>query len=419
MKYFLPILSRYSAVLVQFLVAALVTNNLPISEAGVYFLVTGMILSSYFVVGFGLPDGAVRIVPPLLEEGRTQEANTILGATLTLGLISSVLGAFVFGAAWGWVRGTPEFGLISGLWWFGYGLMFVGSQILIALGNIRLGTFAFYSAINFCLLIVVGPLAFFSENLSLELITTGASAASVFAAGCITFSVVSKGVRPNFDFLIAQTSCKTGGTMAAVRVAQAVMIWSPVWLAGLLSGPQAAAHIGLASRLTSTIAAVLAVVRFSIRPELARHAAAGRWCQIKATASTIAFWTTMLAFVALVLDFLIGRIIIEWIFGESYGPVYALVAVFLIGTLGESMGGPVDEVLKMDGQALPVFQIQLFCLAIGGFVQLVGGWSFGVFGISGGYAMTFLGFYGALIIYLWYKRGIWVYPRPPLRKEVA
>lgn len=427
MRFLLPVLSRYSAIVVQFLIAALVTNRLPVDGAGQYFTIAGLVLSSYFLAGLGLPDGLVRTVPPLLERGEAAAATRLVRAAFATGLMSALVLSALFGLAI-WLGGAAaKIAFGAAVWWLGYGTMFVGAQGLVAAGWVKAGAFAFYSAINLALLVSLVPAVLLSSEPTILLFVTVSGAAALLS-GAVIGGGLWRVTRPDAEdsigddatgaiWPVLQSSWPAGAAMAAGRVVQAVLIWSPVWIAGWVAGSEAAAFMGLSGRLMSAIAAVLAVVRFSIRPELARHAAAERWSEIQAVASGIAFWATALALVAIIGDLSVGRPLIVLVFGEPYGAVFLVLAISLGATLGESFGGPVDEVLKMSGAARQVLFSQTVWLVIGLGVQAGAGAVFGTLGIAAGYAATIAGLYGSLILLLWRKRGILIAPRWPIRKE--
>jgi O-antigen/teichoic acid export membrane protein len=422
MHFLAPVLSRYASIFVQFALAAVVTNSLSLHDAGLYFTISGLILTTYFISGFGLPDGAVKTVPVLIENGAIKRAAAVLCQTHFIGISSAIVIAILFGFVCFSFTGSAEIGLFSGVWWLGYGSVFVGAQILVAQGSIRFGAFAFYSAVNCGIIIFLLPIVMLFKVVTFEVILLGSCSAAMLAALVVVLVVGQNGawprrpVRRGVSDLVA--AWQQGVAISAARVLQAMIIWSPVWIAQVFVSPEDAALLGLASRLTAAVAAVLAAVRFSIRPDLARLSAKNKWHQICTVASNIAFWTTALAVLAIVGDILVGRILISVFFGDRYVIAQILVAIMLLGTLGESIGGPVDEVLKMAGMASFVFFAQATTLILGIALQVAGGIIFGSSGIALAYAVMVSGFYFVLIWKLHARHGIFVIARIPWGRTI-
>lgn len=421
MRFFIPILSRYGAILIQFLLVALITQRLSLDEAGVYFLLFGAVLTSYFMAGFGLPDGCVKAFPAWQENHPREAAPLALRATLVIGWSSSLGLACLFAAgSFLWLgaelpTGSGAIALWAGLWWLAYGCIFVSAQVLIAAGQIKTGAFAFYAAINFAALFLVVPLLFLISHPSLEFVIAAMAGTSALAS--LGIALWTWGHCPATGPWRACPSLrqawKTGAAIAIGRVLQAALIWTPVWIAGGLLGETAAAQMGLGLRLVSAVGAVLATIRFSIRPELARHVVADRWPQIRALCGDIAFWVSLLAIGALIASLVLGPWLIPLIFGAGYQDVWLLVALLLLGVFGESMAGPIDEVLKMSGAAARVSWAQALALGLGCLLQLAGAAAFGLAGIALGYGLTFMALYAGLIGWLRACRGVVIFAHPP------
>jgi len=418
MRFIVPILSRYGAIAVQFLIVAMITNSLSMRDTGIYFSIFGLILTTNFASGLGLPDGLVRACPPVAESNNRELVVTLLSSGLTIGFASIAGLSLAFGLFSAGMFGHYSLILPVSVWWASYGVTFLMSQTLVAAGYTRLGTFVFYSAINCGLLLVLLPYLALSSTppLGHVLYVTMAGAAIAAFVSC-TFVIVNvaRPNRPQYSTEL-RAAWTTGLLIALGRIVQAAIIWSPVWVAGVIVDAPGAALIGLATRLVSAVAAVIAAIRFSIRPDLARDAAAGRWTKIEEIASRIAFWASLLALAAIGGTLLLGKPIITIVFGQTYQEAYVLVALFLLGTLGESIGGPVDEILKMSGRAKTVLTFQIFIVAIGLILQSFAATWFGLPGVAIGYAACLAALYAMQIIYLKKSVGIFVFPRIPRRQ---
>ena len=202
-----------------------------------------------------------------------------------------------------------------------------------------------------------------------------------------------------------------GATIALGRVVQASLIWLPVWVAGIALSLEDVSLIGLSTRLVSAVAAVVAAVKFSIRPQLAALAATGDWLGIRAVASRIALYTSTLAVFAVLFFLLLGDAAVEIVFGDGYDRIGLIIALLLIGTIGESMAGPVDEILKMSGSAGIVLTVQLLLLPISAGLELIMAFLLGVEGLAIAYGVTFGFMYMSLWAHIIRKHRVVIAPR--------
>ncbi|MGH2549839.1 MAG: lipopolysaccharide biosynthesis protein [Thermomicrobiales bacterium] len=410
-KYVIPITTRYASVLVQFAVVAVVTHALSRGDAGRYFVVMGLVLATYFVAGFGLPDGVVRFAPALAATDLVAQADSLLRRGFRFSIATVPIGAVAGGVIVALYVGFNYSALLAALWWASYGTIFVSAQMVVAAGKSELGTAMFYSAANTGQLVLTVPSIVLGrlDDLATVLAATVAGT-SVAAAVCLVIAVRNCGPSSGVGQPLG-AAWRQGAVIATGRVIQSCFLWSPVWVVGIVLGPSDAALVGLASRLVSAVAAVLAAVRFSIRPRLARDAAQGNWQAIQRHSSQIALFTTGLAVFAMLVSATVGDELITLVFGSDYRGAALIVTLMLIGTLGESFGGPVDEVLKMAGHARAVVGVQIVVMTAGFGLQILAARAAGVTGLVTVYGLMFVIMYLALIGYLWKLQRILIVPR--------
>ncbi|MFI2838565.1 lipopolysaccharide biosynthesis protein [Mycolicibacterium sp. PDY-3] len=396
----------------QFAVVAVVTRALDAPNAGDYFVVMGVVLATYFAAGLGLPDGVVRAAPAITAQGMNSRAQSLLNQSMKYSLAAVPIGAGFAGTAIAFYVGDTYVGLATGAWWASYGSIFVCAQTLVASGRGELGTAVFYSAANVGQILVTVPLILVAELHSLVAVLMATAAGTALAAVACLVVTARLCIRHGAVSTPLAATWKQGCTIAFGRIVQAGLIWSPVFVASFVLTPSDTAHIGLAVRLVSAVAAVIAAIRFSIRPSLARDAALGRWADIARKSSKIAFATTSLALVAIAAAATVGPYAVSIIFGNSFREAATVTAIMLIGTLGESIGGPVDEVLRMAGQTTEVLVVQLLAFTVGIGAQFILGSQLGMFALVSCYSTTFVGLYVWFVIRLRLLHGIWIVPRP-------
>lgn len=340
---------RYSSILVQFVLVAFVTHRMDKEQAGWYFMLLGLILSTYFLFGFGIPDGLVCRLCNDREATIGKMAALVRdGYWRSLWLSAPAL---LVGACVGWLTCGPELSLASVVWWLAYASLFYCSQCMVATGRKAEGAFFFYSAASLSTGIVVLPFLWFaSEPQLLDLVL----ATLVGIVPCALIAIARlllrfHGQRPDSPVPFDPAILQTGLPICLSRVVQTMLYWLPVWVVGFRLSPGEAGDFAVASRLAIAANAFIAAIRFIVRPQLAGAADEDRKQSIEALSRVVATLASVFVLCVLVGNVLVGEAVIRMVFGSEYSAAAFLFSCLLVGTLGECVGGPVDEVLKMSG----------------------------------------------------------------------
>jgi O-antigen/teichoic acid export membrane protein len=412
MRYVSAVGSRYGALAVQFLIVILVANRLTQSEAGLYFVAFGLVATFFSLCGLGLPDGLVISIGKDISDRKTEAIQDALRRSLLLGLGSGLL-MFGVGAIGAIALGQGvEYSLMTAIWGIMYGMVFVASQGLIALRCAAMGTFFFYSATNLGFLFTSVPYLLLSESPTLSGLMRITIFAATLAAVSATIAVLRKArPYPGKDRATLAAPMRSGAVIAVSRMFQAMIYWVPIWITTFMLDASQAAVIATAGRLLIAVSAVIAALRFSVRPTIVAAAAAGDWAGIERLGRRIALGTTLFTLAAIIGLFLTGQPFLDFLLGPEYAAAWGILLVLLVGALGEAIGGPVDEVLKMTGQSRIVFTglvvTVLLEVALGLALS-----PFGVIAVAWSQAIAFVGMYAFQILALKRRRGILIAPLP-------
>lgn len=405
---------RYFSIGLQFAIIVLVTRYLPPAGTGSYLLIYGLMTSTYYLAGAGLPDGIVKSIAAARASGNLAPVRFLVWcSSIAGGLISlaTASAGAIIGILFGFM---PEQTIAAALWWFSYGAVFHCAQCLLAVGRPSLGSFFFYPAAN--LFQAVFLAVYLGLNPAADV--DGVIAASVLSAMCCALAAAGFVVRALKPFPTSPASAplwpafSLGGIICVSRVLQSALYWIPVWITGWMQGPAAAGLIAVASRLAVAVASVMAAIRFTIKPEIVSAATRGDWKGIERMGRNIASAATLAALAALIASLVIGEPVIAMAFGDTYAPAALLLSILLVGTIGECFGGPVDEVLRMTDRS----HIVLALLAVMTVVE-----SLLIFLLGGepafsaaSQSVVFVAMYLVLIVYVRAKNGILIVPYPHL-----
>ena len=405
------LLSRYGALAAQFLIVVLVARGLPKADAGAYLLIFGAVTTTSVFAGFGTPDGLVKAIPELLSQGASAAARAAVVRSAWFTAWTS-LGLVALGMAAALLQGVaPAIVISAGLWWLAYAAVFFCGQTLVALRHEAKGAFVFYALNNLLLLVTTAPFLLLARHADV----VGALHASVAAGAIAALTGVvfvrralrALGTEGTGDTRIATQ--RLGLLIAVARVLQSMLYWVPAWAVAAASGPADAAIMGAAGRLLIAATAVIAVFRFTIRGRIVAAGARGDTAAITRMARASATIATLVALAALALVLAVGEPAIGLLFGSGFREAAPVLAILLIGAIGESVGGPVDEVLKYQGQARAV----LYGLIVAVAAEVLLAWLLAPYGAqaaAAAQAIAFCGMYAFQIVYCRRKLGILILP---------
>jgi O-antigen/teichoic acid export membrane protein len=407
------IVTRYAAIVIQFGLTILITQRTDNAVAGQYFIVFGWVTSTSFLAGLGLPDGLVREVSHVQGIGEHRLVRPIVrAAAIGFAAITFALALAGMSAAV-WLGVAPEMaGLVLG-WWLCYATTFFCAQALVALQRPEQASFFFYTAPTLALLLSLGPFLLLVVRPSIEamlsVILLGAVPFAALAIGALILRLargewargqpVPRGAVRNMMTL--------GMRIAAARVAQTALFWIPTWTAGANLSTVAASIIGLSGRLNNALAAIMASIRFVVRPGIVDAAARDDWAGIERNARLISSLVVPAIALSLIAYLIVGYWLIVFLFGANYGAAYPVLAILIVGTLAEGVGGVVDEILKMTGSATFVLALLVAVVAC----EAAAAWLVrDVLSLAAIQAGAIILLYAAQLAFFRKTRGVWLLP---------
>ena len=155
--------------------------------------------------------------------------------------------------------------------------------------------------------------------------------------------------------------------------------------------------------------AVVAAFRFAVRSQIVIAATQKDWPHIERTARMIATISTAVAVCSLIGVLVLGEPVIKLVLGAKYGAATAVLAVLLIGAVGESFGGPVDEILKLTGHPNFVLVTLVITISIEATLAVFLA-RFSIMAAAAAQAAAFCIMYALQIAYLKKKAGVLIVP---------
>lgn len=408
----LTVVFRYGGIALQFLILLILARHLNPDDYGRYMMVLSAVLPTYFLLGFGVSETFVRDAPKLADSA---QVGVLVGATLAVA-VGAAIGIALLGGLLVWLLplDTATAGVVAFVLAFfvANGLMFNGAQLLLGAGSQKLGAFFFYPAVNLSLTLSVVPYVVFATAPTFEGVAVATSSASLVIA-VLALVLVARHVRPRWPRLpVVWHLVRVGVRLSAARALYSAGIWLPTFVAGVVLAPTQAGYLGTASRLAVAVGAVMAAVRFAIRPSIVRAFEREDRYAIKVLCGRLATVTSSFACLALVVSELAGHRMISLTFGTGFASVASLLTILLVAVAIEACAGPVDEVLKMTGQenrVLAIFGIAVPTAA----VVLWGAAHSGVVAMAWVQVAYTLVVFGAMLVVVRRRWGIWLHPVLP------
>ena len=423
MRLLIPIINRYAATLLQFLITFLVAKSLTLEDAGVYFVSFGIVTVSSLTAGWGAPDGAVKLLPAAEATGDHTTVASLSRVATRFSLLSLVPGFVILFFVANLVVHERSIALGIAIWWLGASTTIIVGQILISRGATSQGTAVFYGAVNWVVAIMLLAVYAVGGDLSTLSRVVDWTALGAACAGVVSLLLLRR--HPAGDYVpelswgsSTRKLLESGLPIALGRLVQSGFIWSPVWLAGAFYGPEVAGLVGLASRLAAAVGAAIASIRFAIRPQIVRAAALDEWSEISRFSSRIAFWMTFLCLLTIAGNVALGTYVIGAFFGNEFSSAAPYVTIMLFATLAESAAGAADEVVRMTERGTRILAIQAVFVTCSTSLQAVAGVLTNAYGLVACYSVGFVALYVYLVLFLQKRRGILLVPRWPRRPDL-
>lgn len=408
MSYAIPVLLRYLSILVTFFTLIFVARRLSPTDVGIYYVVYGFVNTTYTISGFGLPDGLVKWVAHAVATGNSIHVRPLIRRSATVAACLAVP-AIVMGVLVA-IRLEPvRLVSLTALWWVFYGIAFFASQVLVALSKTSWGAFFYTPAGSIALFVTTVPYLVLARhpniNGTLAATAIGALIYAAWAVGCVAISW--KELPHSTAEVSLRPVAKLGLHIGLARVLQSSLFWIPVWGIGLEHGAAAAGAMGTASRLNAAVGAVIAAFRFTIRPQIVGHAARGAWSSIANESRRLATVASVLTIAAMLAALAVGPWVIGLVFGAPYRSAGLLLVVLLFGTLGECVGGPADEVLKMTGKS-GLVMVTLIVASASEAALVWPAARFGAYAIAAAQSLVFLSMNAFMLWGVWHFLRIYV-----------
>lgn len=364
---------RYLGTVLQFVVLAVVARSVTQDDYGLYLLCLSFSFSLYYFLGLGASESALARLARALAAERDVEAGLYFGTVLGLTAVCAIpliAVAILISVVQPWASHTNSAIVFTLVFLIANGLMFNISQLLLGLRYTRLGSFFFYPSVNLVLLCSTVPTALLlaSPNFSHLSIATALGASLASASALLICMAVMPGLLISWSTQLARTLIKEGFGLTGLRILHVSSFWIPTMVSGMLLSAANAGVMGTAGRLAIAVSAVIAAIRFFIRPVINHALELKQFEHLKSVMGAVATLTTFAGVGALVANELVGEQVIVFFFGSDLRAVAPLLSILLISVVAEAIFGPVDELLKAAGHQKVVGMIY----GIGVLVFLIG-----------------------------------------------
>lgn len=366
------VFNRYISTIVQFGVLAFLARWLAPDDYGLYMMCLGITYSFYYFVGFGASEAAVIEISKAKNRGDNSYILECVGSGFCAVILSVLLIACCVGALLvltGYDLPLP----LAALFFISFfmssnGVIFNVSQVLLSLGFTSLGSFLFYPAVNVTialLLTLVIPVNIEGVFESVAGIASAASVIVMVGALLICALAVKGRIRVSLQCFIHLI--RTGAPLTLIRILHVSSFWVPTMVAGFTLGSVEAGFIGTAGRLAIAVSAVIAAIRFVIRPSLISAIAEKRVGDLEVIAQKAATLTFTASLLAVACNVLFGTLVITLFFGENFAQIAPILTVLLVSVCAEAVFGPVDEILKASkctGSVLLIYFVGITILSL-------------------------------------------------------
>jgi len=185
--------------------------------------------------------------------------------------------------------------------------------------------------------------------------------------------------------------------MAILSTAQIVNRQADVVMLGLLASPEEVGVYQVASRLAILLGFVYVAFSTVIVPRLARLWAAEKRAEMQTLTTTASFVSCLITGLGVLAIFLIGRPVIELVFGHDYGAAIGPLRIVAIGILINAATGPSVAIMSMTEHAGVATRFMLLTMFVNIGANLAAIPILGIYGAALATAFSYF-FFNAILV---------------------
>lgn len=392
----------------------------PAADLGLYLIVLGITTTAGTLVSLGIPDGILPLISHhRIEHGFSGLARLILMASLiivvTFVLVSLLVPAILYVAdGAGWSLPAPRrmhIGIsVAGIG--AYALMFLFSQVLLALGQQRSALALFYCPSPVALMITLLLVWAVFPGAPVEILLLTLPFAWLGAATICAVTALAIVRREPVGSSQARWSdaVTRGLPMLGTRTVTNIDTWSPLWISGALLSVHDAGVFGGAIRLIGGLMAIPQAILFLSRATFAQLISHRDMIGLENYARLIATSLGGLLGITAVICWLTGDAIMAMVFGTDYAAAGLVLALFASGYALQFLTGGADKALMMGGRERFVLGVNVLFVPLTLTALAFGFDAGGMTGGAAGFMLVRTFKYALLLIAMRRIFGFWSVP---------
>jgi O-antigen/teichoic acid export membrane protein len=381
------IITAFTAIAVNAMLARLLTPK----AMGAYFLTFSLVQAAAIFAGLGLNHAIVRLVAESIGIEKLSRAGTAVRKVFFYGTISAFVVACILLLGLGKVIAIHLFdsllmskvvNLIA-LWVIIVSLQKLVSDTFRGFHDIRLSTIFGGLFTNFLSAILFALLWFYQGHSQLReiiILSISASSASSILAGLL--------LRQKVKYLKGKSVLKGSEIMNIAwplfiaTFAHFLLTQVDIWILGMFRAQEEVAIYGAAARLIAWIATPLIVTNAFLPPIIAEMHAQGKKEDLEHVIRSTAMIAGIPAFIALLIVFFWGDIILGIIYGDYYRQGALVFTMMGVGQLVNVWSGSSGMLLNMTGHQYAAMKITVSSSIVVISIALLSIKNFGILGAA-------------------------------------
>jgi O-antigen/teichoic acid export membrane protein len=400
-----------------FALTTVVARTLPPAEVTVFYALLAALMIGPILGRFGLNQWAVRDLASVRTRqelgaavalGRHHTRSAAIPAALAAPVISLL---FIAGVSHG--RINPWWAVVASVILFGETWRLAMSDVMTGLGQTgwaaalahQVRAIAVTLAVALHLVVWPGELDL-DRLLVLMAVVTG-SLASAGLYRLWTMPATPSGRPRQLDLLAL---IRRGFPFLVVDLIVVVVARGDVWLAAPTLSEQTAARYGTASVIASQIGIPIGLASLALAPVVAGTVAQGRLDDVERAVRSLATVVAWLLIPGLAVVVVVGRPMLELIYGAPYGAAFPFLVVLMVGNVALALLGAGPVVLLMSGRHWEAMVVAVSWFAFAGPAAIVAAVVGGPMALAVASALTTVGLYGLLAVTTWIVTGVRLVP---------
>ncbi len=354
-----------------FALNSVVAHQVSEVDFGIFLLVVGFVVVGELLFGWGISDFAVIQVPTYANRNQPEKINHLMGTTLLLVAISSVVVVLAMSFppitnSLVRISGEPELSRVI-QWMFVLLICWscngIAGRWVLSLGVGWLFQLSYFVIPRLIAILFVAAQFARGESIDISQVIAWMSAGCLLGAMLCAAVAVHRAGWPSLNLRepLSEVLSRSGNLMST-RLLHVATPWVTLWILSAMTSTHEMAKFGAAHRLLIAVTTAFSSMIVIFKPRLSALYDAQRINELSTICSTLSTLRAVPNLLLVIVAITAGPMVMRIVYGSGYEDAGSLFLFLSLGYLIWVVGGPAIEVLTITGHERQVVRLQMMLI---------------------------------------------------------